>query len=314
MATQLFARNVTGFREPQSADAKEPHSDKFRHAFPPATANRSPCPALNTLANHGFISRTGRNLRFGEVIQAINHVYNLSHPFCVLLAFGGFITCGRLRLVAPRFNPSPIHGHQVYNRPSEQSVWSKLGDRILGAIGFLIGLSPVSWTLDLDRLSQRGFFKIAHNASLVHPNNAPSTSPDPKLLADFLAYKPRVEDLSISKPTSFKLIDIAKYHELRMDASHSKPEGIHGRIASGECALMFLVLRGKGRSRFGDKTTDGAVTVSHLEQWFGQERLPDGWWDLGEDGLRPQKTIKISDARELAVKIEQLGKAHISHP
>lgn len=36
---------------------------------------RSPCPGLNTLANHGFINRNGRNITFNQVSDAASKVY-----------------------------------------------------------------------------------------------------------------------------------------------------------------------------------------------------------------------------------------------
>ncbi|KAJ4474767.1 Peroxidase, family 2-domain-containing protein [Lentinula lateritia] len=37
---------------------------------------RSPCPGMNTLANHGFISRDGRNITIPMVLKAADVVYN----------------------------------------------------------------------------------------------------------------------------------------------------------------------------------------------------------------------------------------------
>ncbi|KIK65092.1 hypothetical protein GYMLUDRAFT_117100, partial [Collybiopsis luxurians FD-317 M1] len=39
---------------------------------------RAPCPGLNTLANHGYIPRSGRNITFIPLLRAIMEVYNLS--------------------------------------------------------------------------------------------------------------------------------------------------------------------------------------------------------------------------------------------
>lgn len=37
---------------------------------------RSSCPAVNTLANRGFINRNGRNISYEEIAQAARDVYN----------------------------------------------------------------------------------------------------------------------------------------------------------------------------------------------------------------------------------------------
>jgi hypothetical protein len=39
-------------------------------------ARRSSCPAVNTLANRGYIARSGRNISYEEIAQAARDVYN----------------------------------------------------------------------------------------------------------------------------------------------------------------------------------------------------------------------------------------------
>jgi len=38
---------------------------------------RSPCPAINTLANHGFINRDGKNINVLDLAAALEEVYNV---------------------------------------------------------------------------------------------------------------------------------------------------------------------------------------------------------------------------------------------
>ena len=40
------------------------------------TYKRSSCPALNTLANRGFIPRTGRNVTYENIAQSMRDVFN----------------------------------------------------------------------------------------------------------------------------------------------------------------------------------------------------------------------------------------------
>lgn len=42
-----------------------------------AAYRRSPCPALNTLANHGYLPRNGQNITSDALTQALMSVYNL---------------------------------------------------------------------------------------------------------------------------------------------------------------------------------------------------------------------------------------------
>ena len=54
-------------------DVTKPIDISGKHAFqaPKSTDQRGPCPGLNALANHGYISRTGVT-SFAELVTAIN--------------------------------------------------------------------------------------------------------------------------------------------------------------------------------------------------------------------------------------------------
>ncbi|PKX90444.1 uncharacterized protein P174DRAFT_413317 [Aspergillus novofumigatus IBT 16806] len=43
-----------------------------------ATVSRSPCPALNALANHDILPRSGKHISYGQMSHAIQHAYNLA--------------------------------------------------------------------------------------------------------------------------------------------------------------------------------------------------------------------------------------------
>jgi len=70
--------------------------ETYAHPFIPQTSNdaRAPCPALNMLANHGYIPRNGRNISFIQLVRALHEVYNLSYLLAILLSAVGFLFCG----------------------------------------------------------------------------------------------------------------------------------------------------------------------------------------------------------------------------
>ncbi|KAJ7085384.1 Chloroperoxidase [Mycena belliarum] len=222
------------------------------HSFIPATspdAQRSPCPALNSLANHGYLPWNGSSITFSQLLHAVRTVYNLSYPLALLLTIAGFATCAKF--------------------------------------------SRGAWTLDLAALAARGGAKIAHDASLVHPSGAPSHAPDPVLLASLLGAAAPAPAPGIT------LEGLAAVHVAR--ARSAPPlDGLHRQIAFGECALTSLVM--------GDPAT-GAVARETLAQWFGEERLPAGWW---EDPGRPEKTVGLRQARKTAGTVQEFVE-HASH-
>lgn len=56
---------------------------------------RSPCPALNTLANHGYLPRDGKQLTAPILIHALQEGYGLSTPLAYLLVHGGIFLLGQ---------------------------------------------------------------------------------------------------------------------------------------------------------------------------------------------------------------------------
>ncbi|KAF4600367.1 hypothetical protein EYR38_004992 [Pleurotus pulmonarius] len=73
------------------------------HEFcPPQEGDvRSPCPALNTMANHGYINRSGKNLTAAALTSALQKCYNLSLPLAIVLSYGGFILLHRYNFLRP---------------------------------------------------------------------------------------------------------------------------------------------------------------------------------------------------------------------
>ncbi|OCB87379.1 Cloroperoxidase [Sanghuangporus baumii] len=66
---------------------------------------RSPCPALNTMANHGLIistygrtysPRDGKNLTGTNLTRGLMECYNLSWPLAAFLAWGGVLLLGQV--------------------------------------------------------------------------------------------------------------------------------------------------------------------------------------------------------------------------
>lgn len=53
---------------------------------------RSPCPALNSLANHGYIPRDGKKLGVSMVVKALGKALNVSEETATTLAKGGLRT------------------------------------------------------------------------------------------------------------------------------------------------------------------------------------------------------------------------------
>jgi len=67
------------------------------HGFCPAQPGdkRAPCPALNALANHGYLPRNGKSVSPSDFISGLRKGYNLTLPFSIFLTFGTYFLLGK---------------------------------------------------------------------------------------------------------------------------------------------------------------------------------------------------------------------------
>ncbi|KAL0056871.1 hypothetical protein AAF712_016514 [Marasmius tenuissimus] len=94
------------------------------------------------MANHGYISRDGRNLTFLTIYYGLKECYGLSSPLAFLLTFGGLLLIGRLPICLPFTVPA------LFTVRSRNKSGSQPG------------------VIDLKLVGPHGC--IDHNASLVH--------------------------------------------------------------------------------------------------------------------------------------------------
>ncbi|KAJ3780760.1 hypothetical protein GGU10DRAFT_414681 [Lentinula aff. detonsa] len=236
----------------------------IRPTFP--NDSRAPCPGLNTLANHGYIPRSGRDISFLTLVRAIMEVYNISLPLALMLTVPGFLIYARFQL----------HWNSSASFSDTESI-SK-------------SFPSISYSITLSSLASFGpGLKIAHRASLVHPDY-PSEKPDTNMLHGFLNYA----RLSDEQRGCFTIHDLASFRVSRESnlQGPNKLDGIHEQVALGESSLTWLLFAKQISS-----STSPEISLSYLEQWFGEERIPDGW-------TRPTETIGLINARKVAGQVQ----------
>ncbi|KDQ52014.1 hypothetical protein JAAARDRAFT_99835, partial [Jaapia argillacea MUCL 33604] len=64
--------------------------DDHRYIPRSKTDSRGPCPAMNTLANHGYLPRNGRNVTWRQFIKAQQDAFNTSWFLAAFLTFTGY--------------------------------------------------------------------------------------------------------------------------------------------------------------------------------------------------------------------------------
>jgi hypothetical protein len=139
---------------------------------------------------------------------------------------------------------------------------------------------------------------IAHDGSLVHPDGKPSTAPDPTRLENLLQQASTARNSKGDLKGGLDFFDIVRIRtDHVLSTAHPMLSEYHDQISLGECSLLWELLR----DRAG--TLDGVIPTFKLQQWLGEERLPDGWWYS-----RPKETVGLLRARKTANKIAKLSK------
>ncbi|KAF0400214.1 Cloroperoxidase [Gigaspora margarita] len=94
---------------------------------PGPSDKRSACPALNTLANHGYIPRDGENITSQILIKALQDVYNLSGALAGMATYNAVVSNGLL--FQKSYNLEEISKHNALEHDASLTRKDKhLGD------------------------------------------------------------------------------------------------------------------------------------------------------------------------------------------
>jgi hypothetical protein len=139
---------------------------------------------------------------------------------------------------------------------------------------------------------------IAHDGSLVHPDGEPSNVPDSTLIKNLLQQASTAHNSKGDLKGGLDFFDIVRIRtEHVLSTAHPMLSEYHNQVSLGECSLLWELFR----DRAG--TLDGVIPTSKLQQWLGEERLPDGWWYS-----RPKETVGLLRARKTANEVAKLSK------
>ena len=69
-------QHILPAKKPLRIDETKHPYQRFVNGSESGFYRRSSCPAINTLANRGYINRTGRNITYSELAHAVHTVWN----------------------------------------------------------------------------------------------------------------------------------------------------------------------------------------------------------------------------------------------
>lgn len=159
------------------------------------------------------------------------------------------------------------------------------------------------WKIDLHDLARHN--RIEHDASLAH-GDAPPGCPYAPTTADGARTQ---ELLDITSASYLTFEDFAHARAVRDRQCIKSLDWLHTKIAYGEAVLTLKVF---GQDNHSAEDSDAPKTESPrnsdsaqfrvpkpwLSQWFGEDRLPEGW-------TKPLKRIRLRSVASVSRKIAQ---------
>ncbi|KAF6225981.1 hypothetical protein HO173_012611 [Letharia columbiana] len=251
-----------------SSDETTPLLRKGEYRPPSSTDIRGPCPIINTLANHGYIARDGRNVRAAEMKAAMKHL-GVSITLRQLLTSAVYL----------EHQNDPPTGFWAFVRNPFVYVFRTFALRAKGQID----ASGVP-CLNLDELDRHG--AVEHDVSMSRRDFAQGDnhSKQDDLVDDMLASARDGKDLTVNDWATFR---VRRIEQQRRDNPKLNFGSLQDTMGLAETAFL--------QTTFGDRARGWDVPVSYMAAVFGEERLPvregwrkRSWWTVGVVELTAQ--------------------------
>ncbi|KAL9069625.1 MAG: hypothetical protein Q9161_005424 [Pseudevernia consocians] len=244
---------------------------KGEYRAPSSTDIRSPCPIINTLANHGYIPRDGRNVRAPEMKAAMKELG-------VSITLRQFLTSA----VYLEHQDNPPTGFWAFIRSPFAYIFRIFGLRAKGQVD-----SSGVACLNLDELDRHG--AVEHDVSMSRRDFAQGDnhSKQEDLVEDMLASASDGKDITVDDWAKFRVqrIEQQKHDNVKLDFG-----SLQNTLGLAETAFIQKI--------FGDRARGWRVPVSYMAALFGEERLPikEGWkkrwwWPVGFIELTSQAQV-----------------------
>jgi len=241
--------------------------------------SRCSCPGLNAMANHGLISRDGRDISFREVSAKINSTFNFSPSFCLYCSryiarvLDRSYTTGRFDLADIDVHNGIEHDASLVRRDTFHQFRQGMPDGELVAALLKSATGPPPKPLSLETAS-------VQDAPLP-PNHSPYfhvAGHVAKATVDF-DFNRTLTPADISR----RLCE--RRREARNDNGQYSQDFGHKMFGSSN-ASTFLTI-------FGGRLND-------IYTFLTEERLPDGW----ESRVRDQMGLTIGTLNRTSFRVE----------
>ncbi|KAF4216959.1 hypothetical protein CNMCM8980_008008 [Aspergillus fumigatiaffinis] len=250
------------------------------HAFQPPKKGdqRGPCPALNALANHAYIPRSGV-VSFAEVIPAINKVYGMGVDLATILALMGLVWTGNPLALVPSFS---IGGRD----PGVNNLLNNLG----GLLGEPQGLTGSHNFIEADSSNTRDDLYVTGNNYALNMDKF-------------------MEWYNMSTDGTFGMELMAERAKIRFEQSiQTNPEFYYGPVTGMIARNAGYMFPGRLFRNHSRENPEGVLTKEIVRNFYGiygeegnltyregWERIPENWYKTPVDWGLVQLNIDLVD-------------------
>ncbi|GFG07863.1 aromatic peroxygenase [Aspergillus udagawae] len=252
------------------------------HAFQPPDFKRGdqrgPCPALNALANHGYIPRSGV-VSFVEVIAAVNKVYGMGVDLTTILAMMGLVWTGNPLALVPSFS---IGGRDT----GVNNLLNNLG----GLLGEPQGLIGSHNFIEADSSNTRDDLYVTGNNYALNMDKF-------------------MEWYNMSTDGTFSMDLMAERAKIRFEQSvQTNPEFYYGPVTGLISRNAGYIFPGRLFRNHSRENPEGVLTKEIVRSFYGiygeegnltyregWERIPENWYKSPLDYGLVQLNLDLAD-------------------
>ncbi|GJE89442.1 peroxidase family 2 protein [Phanerochaete sordida] len=219
------------------------------HGWCPAQAgdSRSPCPAVNTLANHGYLPRDGKGITADMAVAALMACYHISKPLAWALAHGTVSRLGQ----GKTFELHDLAAHNVVEHDASLCHADANGAKY----------APTH--VDAELL--KDFFAASTDGRMMTPEDIARV---------------RVRREALAPPLQLVQGEVARGEmSVVLNMFNNPDPTLHasGVPLQPRSAAVAFLLRLFGYHDTGASRGLNGVPVGRLRYWFENERLPPDW-------------------------------------
>ncbi|KAJ7062687.1 Chloroperoxidase [Mycena amicta] len=258
---------------------------------------RSVCPAINAMANHGYIPRNGQGITPYNVFRGLRACYGLSIPLAITLTAGGWFFIKRffgqtITLLDLGAHGGVEHDASVVHANTPTPLPTPGKD---GKLQFTTDRKGLLAPVEIHPKLVEEFVTSIRERATREADTSEYTSTSPTKLIDEDAVLVNGHDIVQTR--------------LRREKTSAPLTALYAELARGEMAIILGVWERPTALSPRSPTPAPGIPLPWMRRWLAEERMPEGWRPSHVQTLRD--VIRRSNAMRLEMKAIREAEARV---